>query len=218
MPRFPDRRAAGQALARELRAYTDRHDVIVLGLPRGGVPVAAEVAAALHAPLDILLVRKLGVPGHEELAMGAIAEDGSRYLNHELIGHLGITADAVADALDRERAVLLQREERYRDGRRPYDIRGHRVIVVDDGLATGATMLAAVCVLRTKGAKAIIAATPVASREACRLISAEVDACVTVATPEPFLGVGAWYEDFSQSTDEEVRAALAGDPVVSGDR
>lgn len=218
MPRFADRHAAGRALARELRAYADRPDVVVLGLPRGGVPVAAEVAAALHAPLDILLVRKLGVPGHEELAMGAIAEDGARFVNAELVEQLGIPPAVVSRTVDRERRALAEREALYRGERGTVPVRDRRVIVVDDGLATGASMLAAVRVLRSRGPRAVIAAAPVASREACRLLAGDVDACIAVATPEPFLGVGAWYADFAPTSDEEVRRILLGERTASEPR
>jgi predicted phosphoribosyltransferase len=183
--------------------------VIVLALPRGGVPVGYEVARALGAPLDVFVVRKLGVPGHPELAFGAIASGGIRVLNTDVIRSLAIAPALVEHVAVVERAELERRERAYRGGSPSPDIIGRTVILVDDGLATGATMLAAVAALRERSAGSIVVAVPVASREACATLHGEVDACVCAATPTPFYGVGAWYEDFSQTTDGEVRSCLA---------
>jgi len=204
MRRFADRHEAGVRLADELRAFAGRPDTIVLGLPRGGVPVAFEVARALGAPLDVMVVRKLGVPGHEELAMGALASGSPPLLNQRLIGELGIPSGMVEQVIAREAAELARREARYRAGRGPLDLVGRRVILVDDGLATGSTMLAAATAVQNQRPKAIVVAVPVAATDACRLLHDAVDACVAVATPFPFHAVGAWYHDFTQTTDEEV--------------
>ncbi len=207
--RFRDRTEAGQQLAAKLMAYAHRPDVLVLALPRGGVPVACSVAKALDAPLDIFLVRKLGVPGHEELAMGAIATGDVRVLNEDVVQYLripGEVIDAVAQAEQRE---LERREQAYRGDRPKLDVRGHTVILVDDGLATGSTMRAAALALRQQQPARIIVAVPVASPSSCDEFKGMVDECVCVVTPEPFYAVGLWYEDFTQSTDEEVRQLLA---------
>jgi predicted phosphoribosyltransferase len=207
--RFRHRRAAGHALAGKLLHYAGRDDVVVLGLPRGGVPVAYEVAKALHAPMDVFIVRKLGIPGHEELAMGAVATGGVRVLNDQAVRGLGIP-DYVIDAVaDWELHELERRERLYRGDRPPPDVRGKTVILVDDGLATGSTMLAAVQALRQQGPARIVVAVPVASPDTCELLKAYVDEVVCAATPEPFYAVGLWYRDFSQTTDEEVRELLA---------
>lgn len=206
---FHDRHEAGRRLAERLSAYVGRPDVLVLALPRGGVPVAYEVAGALGAPMDVFIVRKLGVPGYEELAMGAVATGGVRVLNEELVKHLAIpsyVADAVAV---REQRELTRRERLYRGGRPPPDLRGKTVILVDDGLATGATMLAAIAAVRRQQPARIVVAVPVASQATCKQLAREVDEVVCAITPEPFHAVGLWYEDFSQTTDEEVRALLA---------
>ena len=202
---FRNRIEAGRLLAKKLQPYADRSDVIVLALPRGGVPVAYEVAHALNAPLDVFLVRKLGVPGHEELAMGAIASGGVRVLNEQLVYYLGIS-DQVLDLVAREEQRELQRREKlYRDHEKPLDIREHIVILVDDGLATGSTMRAAVTALKRQQPRQIIVAAPVAAVGTCESLKADVDStCVCVMSPEPFDGVGRWYRDFSQTTDEEV--------------
>jgi len=202
---FANRIDAGRLLARMLDAYTDRSDVIVLALPRGGVPVAYEVAKALNAPLDVFFVRKLGVPGHEELAMGAIASGGVRVLNDQLVYYLGIS-DQVIDLVAREEQRELQRREKlYRSNDKPLELGEHIVILVDDGLATGSTMRAAVTALKRQQPRQIIVAAPVAARETCESFKADVDStCVCVMSPEPFDGVGQWYRDFSQTTDEEV--------------
>jgi predicted phosphoribosyltransferase len=205
---FHDRSEAGRLLAAKLGAYTNRPDVLVLALPRGGVPVAYEVARALNAPLDVFLVRKLGVPGHEELAMGAIATGGVRVLNEEVKRALRIP-DYVIDAVAaQEQRELARRERLYRGDRPPPDVRGKTVILVDDGLATGATMQAAVKALRQQQARRIVVAVPVAAPETCEQLREQVDDILCAATPEPFYAVGVWYQDFSQTTDEEVRDLL----------
>jgi predicted phosphoribosyltransferase len=206
---FRDRREAGRLLAAKLTAYANRPDVIVLALPRGGVPVAYEVARALNAPLDIFLVRKLGVPGYEELAMGAIATGGIRVLNDQLVGGLRIPDYVVDEVAASEQQELARRERLYRGDRPAPDVRGRTVILVDDGLATGATMLAAVKALRQQQPARIVVAVPTASPETCEQLRAEVDDIICAITPEPFHAVGLWYEDFSQTTDEEVRDLLA---------
>jgi predicted phosphoribosyltransferase len=206
---FRDRAEAGRVLAERLREYADRPDVVVLALPRGGVPVAFEVAQALHAPLDVFLVRKLGVPGHEELAMGAVATGGVRVLNEQVVRALHIP-EQVIDAVARwELEELARRERLYRGDRPPPDVRGRTVILIDDGLATGATMLAAVRALRQQQPERIVVAVPIASRDTCDLLRDEVDDVICAATPDPFYAVGLWYENFEQLTDEEVREQLA---------
>ncbi|PYS95119.1 MAG: phosphoribosyl transferase [Acidobacteria bacterium] len=189
--------------------YAGRSDVLVLALPRGGVPVAFEVARALRAPLDVFLVRKLGVPGQEELAMGAIASGGVRVVNEAVVQHLDIAPEMIDAVTAREQGELERRERAYRDDRPAPDVRGRTVILVDDGLATGSTMRAAALALRQQGPARVVVAVPVASREACAEFRGEVNDIVCAATPEPFMGVGRWYEDFSQTTDEEVRLLLA---------
>jgi predicted phosphoribosyltransferase len=205
---FRDRYDAGRQLARELAAYADRRDVLVLALPRGGVPVAYEVARTLHAPLDVFLVRKLGLPGHEELAMGAIASGGVRVLNEELVHVLDIPPDVIDEVAEEEGRELQRREQAYRDDRPPLNVRGRIVILIDDGLATGSTMRAAVAALRRQGPARIIIAVPVAAASTCRDLQKEVDEVVCAHTPEPFRAVGIWYDDFSQTSDEEVHALL----------
>jgi predicted phosphoribosyltransferase len=212
-PLFRDRRDAGRKLAAKLTGYARRPQVVVLALPRGGVPVAYEVAKALHAPLDIFLVRKLGVPGHEELAMGAIASGGVRVLNQEVVHTLGIPPDIIDAVVAREQQELARRERAYRAGRPALDLRGRSVILVDDGLATGATMAAAVNGVRTLGAQKVIVAVPTAAPEVCEAFQAYVDTIVCAETPQPFFGVGMWYADFSQTSDEEVRRLL--DPAAA---
>jgi len=210
--RFRDRREAGRLLAARLSAYANRPDVRVLALPRGGVPVGAEVASALGAPLDVFVVRKLGVPGHEEYALGAIATGGVRVLNEDVVRALRIP-DRVIDALAaREQEELARRERVYRGHRPPLDVRGRTVILVDDGLATGATMHAAIRALRQQQPARIVVAVPTASPETCAELKTEVDDIVCATTPDPFYAVGLWYEDFSQTTDEEVRELLARSP------
>jgi putative phosphoribosyl transferase len=205
---FKDRDDAGRALAARLAEHAGRSDVLVLGLPRGGVPVAAQVAALLHAPLDVWLVRKLGVPGHEEYAMGAIASGGIVDLDEDVVRQLGLSTADVQRVLVRESAELERRERLYRHGRALPKIRGKLVIVVDDGLATGSTMRAAVSALRKLEPARIIAAAPVASSQACAELARHADECVCVSTPEPFHAVGAWYHDFRPTSDEEVAAYL----------
>lgn len=208
-PVFADRRAAGRALARALVPYAGRSQTIVLALPRGGVPVAYEVARALHAPLDAYLVRKLGVPGHGELAMGAIAVGGTRVLNDDVVRSLGIAPDVIDAVAAAETREIAWRNRRYRDGRPPPDVRGRVCIVVDDGLATGATMRAAIAALRAQAPIRIVAAAPVAAQETCREIERVADAAICLVTPARFLAVGVWYADFSPTTDDEVRFLLA---------
>jgi predicted phosphoribosyltransferase len=208
-PRFRDRRDAGQRLAELMQPYALEPDLIVLGLPRGGVPVAYELATALDAPLDVFVVRKLGVPGHEEYAMGAIASGGIRVLNHDVIRELHIPLSAVEAVERTERAELARREQVYRDGRPAPALRDHTVVLVDDGLATGATMLAAIAAARTQQPRQVIVAVPVGSVEACAAVRGHADACVCASTPDPFYGVGLWYLHFDQTTDDEVRRLLA---------
>ncbi|HEV2058681.1 MAG TPA: phosphoribosyltransferase [Solirubrobacteraceae bacterium] len=208
MALFTDRADAGRQLAARLRHYRDRDDVVVLGLPRGGVPVAYEVARALHAPLDVFVVRKLGAPGREELAMGAIASGGARVLNRRVVDAYGLSEEDVEKVADREAIELARREQAYRDGRPPLSIAGRTVILVDDGLATGASMRAAVAALREHGAEWIVGAVPVSSVETCAAFEYCVDEMVCAHTPEPFFAVGLWYEDFAATTDDEVRRLL----------
>lgn len=216
---FRDRRDAGRKLAWALERYTGRNDVLVLGLPRGGVPVALEVSRMLRAPLDVLVVRKLGVPGHEELAMGAIASGGARVMNDTLVRQLGISEASIEHVARVEGEELTRRERAFRGARPPLDVAGLAVIVVDDGIATGATMRSAVTSLKAAGAANVVAAVPVAAEDAVHLLRAEADEVVCLATPEPFLSVGQWYEEFGQTSDDEVRAALraATEPVPDED-
>jgi putative phosphoribosyl transferase len=207
--RFQDRHDAGRHLAALLEEYAARPGVIVLGLPRGGIPVAYEVARRLGLPLDVFVVRKLGVPGSEETAMGAIASGDVCVLNEPLIAQLGLSRTAVERVRAHEQLELERRETAYRGVRPPVDVHGSTVLVVDDGLATGATMKAAVMALRAQHVAKIIAAVPVASRPACAELSKMVDCCVCVSTPAEFFGVGLWYDDFSQTTDDTVRSLLA---------
>jgi len=205
---FQNRTDAGRKLATKLLAYRDQPDVIVLGLPRGGVPVAYEVAQALHAPLDVFLVRKLGVPGHEELAMGAIASGGVRVLNDNVMQILPIP-QRVIDAVAAEETRELERRERlYRGNRPPPDVRGRTVILIDDGLATGSTMRAAVKALRQLHPAKIIVAVPVGARQTYAEFQDEADEAICATTPEPFYAVGYWYADFEPTSDDEVRALL----------
>jgi predicted phosphoribosyltransferase len=205
---FRDRVDAGQKLAEKLTEYAGRDDVLILALPRGGVPVALEVAQKLNAPLDVFLVRKLGVPGHEELAMGAIASGGVRVLNERTINYLNIPEEVIDRVAAKEQRELERREKTYRDDLPAPDVKGKTVILIDDGLATGSTMRAAVIALKQMNPTKIVVAVPVASDETCREFQQEVDAVVCAITPEPFYGVGLWYDDFSQTTDEEVRELL----------
>jgi predicted phosphoribosyltransferase len=205
---YRNRSEAGKHLAAQLAKYANREDVLVLALPRGGVPVAFEVAKALHAPMDIFLVRKLGVPGHEELAMGAIATGGVRVLNQDVVDYLGIPASVIDAVAANELQELERRERAYRGDRPEPDVRGKTVILVDDGLATGSTMRAAAAALRQQGPARIVVAVPVSAPQTCDEYRMGVDEIICGNTPEPFYGVGLWYEDFSQTTDEEVRELL----------
>jgi len=205
---FRDRREAGRLLASRLAAYRNRPEVLVLALPRGGVPVAFEVARVLNAPLDIFLVRKLGVPGHEELAMGAIASGGVRVLNEDLVRALNIQPAVIETIAAKELQELERRERRYRGKRPPPEVRGRTVILIDDGLATGSTMRAAVAALRQQGPAKIVVAVPVGAPETCAEFEEEADETVCARTPVPFYAVGLWYGDFSQTTDEEVHDLL----------
>ena len=207
--KFRDRRHAGQALAVALSRHAGSDDVVVLALPRGGVPVAFEVARSLRAPLDVFLVRKLGVPGHEELAMGAIASGGVRVMNDEIVRALRLDRSHIESVARSEERELARRETAYREGRGDVDVAGRIVIIIDDGLATGATMRAAVKALRMRDPARIVVAVPVGAEETCRALRKEADEVVCLHTPEPFGGVGAWYDDFSQTEDEEVRQLLA---------
>jgi putative phosphoribosyl transferase len=205
---FKNRTEAGQVLATRLTSFANRTDVLVLALPRGGVPVAAEVAKKLNAPLDVFVVRKLGLPGHPELAMGAIATGGVRVFNGDVINSLRIP-DEVINAVTAEELQELQRRERaYRDDLPPLEVEGKTVIIVDDGIATGSTMIAAVAALRQLGAGRIVVAAPVIARSTFYQIHNAADEVATVIAPEKFYGVGQWYEDFSQTTDEEVHELL----------
>jgi putative phosphoribosyl transferase len=210
--RFRDRRDAGRQLATRLAPYALDASVIVLALPRGGVPVGFEVAQALGVPLDVFLVRKLGVPGQEELAMGAVATGGVRVLNDDVVAGLGIPPYVIEAVTAWQQRELEQRERLYRDNRPPHDVQGRTVILVDDGLATGATMHAAVKALRRQRPAHIIVAVPTAAPAVCEAFRAEADDVVCAVTPEPFYSVGLCYEDFSQTTDEEVREQLARAP------
>lgn len=208
MAQFKDRRDAGRILAEKLSAYAGRPDVTVLGLPRGGVPVAFEVALALNVPLDIFIVRKLGLPGHEELAVGAIASGGIRVLNEDIIRLLDVPEGAINIIAVREMQELQRREHDYRGDRLAPDAHDRTIILIDDGLATGASMRAAVTGLRSQNPARIVVAVPTAARETCDMFEPLVDELVCAITPEPFYGVSRWYEDFSQVTDEEVRNLL----------
>jgi len=206
--RFLDRTEAGQLLATKLTAYANRPDVLILALPRGGVPVAFEVARALHAPLDVIIVRKLGVPGEEELAMGAIASGGVRVLNDDVVQMLAIPEEVINKVSTQEQHEVERRERLYRGDRPVYDVHGRTVILVDDGIATGATMRAAVAAVRHQHPARIIIAVPVAASVTCEEFEAEVDELVCVSRPEVFFAVSYWYEHFSQTTDEEVHDLL----------
>jgi putative phosphoribosyl transferase len=206
--RFRDRHEAGQRLAAELSAYAQRRDVIVLALPRGGVPVAAEVARALDAPLDVFLVRKVGLPGHEEFAMGAIASGGTVMINEDVTRTYRVDEGAITAIIEREQRELERRERRYRGDHPHPDLRDRTVILVDDGLATGSSMRAAVEAVLRHRPREVVVAVPVAPTETCEALAAVVDRVVCATTPEPFYAVGLWYEDFSQTTDDEVNEIL----------
>jgi putative phosphoribosyl transferase len=205
---FTDRRTAGVQLAGYLRGYAGRSDVVVLALPRGGVPVGYEVAQALSAPLDVFVVRKLGLPGQKELAMGAIASGGVRVMNDDVVSVARPSPAAIETVTRAERAELERRELAYRNGRSPSPVKGRVVILVDDGLATGSTMQAAVLAIRQLGPARVVVAAPVGSREACTRLRRDADDVICPLTPEPFSAVGLWYADFSQTTDNEVRQLL----------
>jgi putative phosphoribosyl transferase len=206
--RFHDRKEAGQRLATRLESYAGRPDVIVLALPRGGVPVGAEVASAIGAPLDVFVVRKLGVPGQEELAMGAVAGKGIRVLDESIMRASGVTEDQVERITRAEQLELERRDRQYRGDRPAPDVKGKTIILVDDGLATGASMRAAVMALRPQQPARIVVAVPVAAPETCEAFRELADEIICVETPDPFQAVGLWYEDFSQTSDGEVRALL----------
>lgn len=214
MNRFKNRSDAGRQLAERLSVYKERDDVVVLALPRGGVPVGLEIATALGAPLDVYLVRKLGTPGREELAMGAIASDGARTINESIVQTLGISESVISRVADRERSELQRREEIYRGDSGHIPLKDKTVILVDDGLATGASMKAAVKAVRTSDPAKVVVAVGTAPEETVRDLRArdDVDEVVVVLTPSLFRGVGGSYEDFSQTTDEEVRACLQNAP------
>lgn len=208
LPLFPDRSAAGRRLGELLQAHAGAPDLLVLALPRGGVPVAFEVAVALGAELDVFVVRKLGVPGHEELAMGAIASGGVRILVEDVIGALGISEREIAAVAAVEADELDRRERSYRGRRSPPDVRGKTVILVDDGLATGSSMRAAAAALASQRPRRLVVAVPVAPAATCEELRRQVDEVVCAALPEPFHSVGEWYERFDQTSDEEVRRLL----------
>lgn len=205
---YEDRREAGAELATRLGHFRGRNDVVVLALPRGGVPVGAEVARALDAPLDIFLVRKLGLPGHPELAMGAIASGGVRVLNHDVVSWYRIPETVIDQAAREEQIELERRERAYRDGRTPAELQDRVVLLIDDGLATGSTMKAAVQAVRARRPARIVVAVPVGSPDTCREFAGIADEIICVRTPEHFSAVGQWYLDFSQTTDDEVRTLL----------
>ena len=209
MSRFADRAAAGRELARRLESYTNRSDGVVLGLARGGMPVAYEVARALNLPLDVFLVRKLGVPGHEELAMGAIASGGVRVLNQRVVNELNIAEEDIDAVAAREHQELDRRERAYRDGGAPAVVAGRLAILVDDGLATGSSMRAALHALKQRDAAGIVVAVPIAPPETCAELEPEADVVICAQTPKSFRAVGVWYENFAQTTDDEVRALVA---------
>jgi putative phosphoribosyl transferase len=206
---FRNRSEAGRRLAGHLRDFVGQSDVLVLALPRGGVPVAFEVARALSAPLDVFLVRKLGAPGYEELAMGAIATGGVTVVNDEAVHGLGIPEQLIEAVAARERQELERRERVYRDDRHAPDLHGRTVILVDDGLATGSTMRAAIAAVRQQGPARVVVAVPVGALNTCAELQDVADDVVCARTPEPFFSVGSWYQDFEQTTDEEVRTLLA---------
>lgn len=208
MSPFKDRRDAGRKLAQKLSTYAGQPNILVLALPRGGVPVAYEVALALSAPLDIFIVRKLGLPGREELAMGAVASGGVRVLNSDIIRMLSIPEEVINVVAKRELEELQRREKLYRKDRSSPEVRDRTIILIDDGLATGASMRAAIAGLRAQHPARIVVGVPAAAPDVCDAFRSEVDEVVCAVTPEPFYGVGRWYEDFSQVTDEEVRVLL----------
>ena len=205
---FKDRRDAGKKLAQKFLVYSGRRDAVLLALPRGGVPVAYEVSLALQVPLDIFIVRKLGWPGHEEMAIGAIASGGVKVLNEDIVRYLNIPNDLIKAVAQRELQELERRSRAYRGNRPSLELKDRTVIIIDDGLATGASMRAAILGVRAHSPVAIIVAVPTAAQETCEALEPEVDQIICATTPEPFYGVSRWYEDFSQTTDEEVRRLL----------
>ena len=205
---FRNRSEAGRELASALMSYAGRNDVVVLALPRGGLPIGYELAHALHAPLDIFLVRKLGVPGYEELAMGAIASGGTMVLNESVLEQLRITAAQIEEVAERERRELERREHAFRNGRTPVPVSDRICILVDDGLATGSTMRAAVQALQKQKPRKVVVAVPVGAADTCHKIQSLADEVVCLYTPEPFMAVGRWYDDFAQLGDEDVRDYL----------
>jgi predicted phosphoribosyltransferase len=216
---FADRRDAGVELAKQLQRYARRADVMVLGLPRGGVPVAYEVARALEVPLDIFIVRKLGLPSQRELAMGALASGGIRVLNDDVVRWSGVSRKAIEDVTRQERVELERREREYRGQRPPLDLANRVVILVDDGLATGSTMKAAVEAVRQQRPAEVVVAVPVGARDSCAEFERIADAVVCARMPEPFSAVGLWYRDFSETSDEEVRQLLrAHEAALAGER
>ncbi|MDJ0675424.1 MAG: phosphoribosyltransferase [Calothrix sp. MO_167.B42] len=206
--KFSNRTEAGKMLAQKLTAYTNRKDVLVLALPRGGVPVGSEVAKALNAPLDVCIVRKLGVPGHKELAMGAIANGGVRILNYDVVGWLNISSATIEKVAAHELRELQRRDRVYRGDRSPPNVRNNTIILVDDGIATGSTIRAAIAILQQQKPQRIVVATPVAPLSVCRELQALVDEVVCLSMPEPFYAIGLWYENFNQTTDAQVRQLL----------
>jgi predicted phosphoribosyltransferase len=209
---FADRQDAGIELARRLEHYRGRQDVVVLALPRGGVPVAHEVSGALGAPLDVFVVRKLGLPGHRELAMGAIASGGVQVLNEDVVGWYRVPDKVIAEVAREEQAELQRRENAYRDGRPPVELKDRIVLLIDDGLATGSTMKAAVQAVRQHAPRRIVVAVPVGAPETCRALEATADEVVCARMPGHFAAVGLWYRDFSQTTDDQVRQLLRDQP------
>ncbi len=205
---YADRREAGKALAELLGNHVDDPEVLILALPRGGVPVGYEVALALNAPLDVFLVRKLGAPGHEELAMGAIASGGVQVLNEQVIRMFRVTPEQIQAVTRAERAELGRRERSYRGERAPEEVEGRTIVLVDDGLATGSTMRAAAAALRRENTGRLVVAVPIASAQTCDELRPEVDEVICAITPERFQSVGQWYVDFGQTTDDEVRHLL----------
>lgn len=208
---FQDRAHAGRILAHLLGAYANRPETLVLALPRGGVPVGAEVARALQAPLDVFLVRKLGAPGHEELALGAISSGGVRVMNDDIVADLGLRSVDIERLVARETLEIIRRERVYRGERRPLPVVDKTILLVDDGLATGATMRAAARAIRALQPAKIVVAVPVAAPPTLRDLAGDADEIICVAEPDPFFAVGYWYQDFTPTTDEQVRSLLAGD-------
>jgi putative phosphoribosyl transferase len=207
-PVFRDRREAGRKLAEKLQSYRDRPDVLVLALPRGGVPVGFELAEELNLPLDVFVVRKLGVPWQPELAMGAVASGGIRFLNQDVVRSMGVSEREISETIAREEATLRQRDLLFRDGRPAPRMAGQTVLVVDDGLATGSSMRAAIAALRQRNPARIVVVVPVGSAATCREFESEADQVLCLVTPEPFWAVGQWYADFSPTTDEQVQELL----------